>query len=120
MTTDPHLDYTAAPPAYATHQPPYDMDMVMDMDMARKHQGRAGASHRFTAYPMSPQAISYAEATGPVHSQKRWAPNVDGPAVLLLTLLCAFTRLYQIGKRAVVTWDESHFGKFGAYYINRT
>ncbi|KAJ1796023.1 Protein O-mannosyltransferase 2 [Coemansia sp. RSA 2399] len=39
---------------------------------------------------------------------------------LALTLLCAFTRLYQIGKRATVTWDETHFGKFGAYYLNGT
>ncbi|KAJ2551750.1 Protein O-mannosyltransferase 2 [Coemansia sp. RSA 1933] len=39
---------------------------------------------------------------------------------LVLTLLCAFTRLYQIGRRQIVTWDETHFGKFGAQYINGT
>ncbi|OLY79447.1 Dolichyl-phosphate-mannose-protein mannosyltransferase 2, partial [Smittium mucronatum] len=40
--------------------------------------------------------------------------------LLILTFLSLFTRLYQIGKRDSVTWDESHFGKFGAYYLNRT
>ncbi|KAJ2076843.1 Protein O-mannosyltransferase 2 [Coemansia sp. RSA 988] len=54
------------------------------------------------------------------YRRNSWDMRVDGIVVLLLTVLCAFTRLYQIGKRAVVTWDESHFGKFGAYYINRT
>ncbi|KAJ1863168.1 Protein O-mannosyltransferase 2, partial [Coemansia sp. RSA 2703] len=39
---------------------------------------------------------------------------------LALTLVSLFTRLYQIGKRDIVTWDETHFGKFGAHYLNRT
>lgn len=37
-----------------------------------------------------------------------------------LFIVCMFTRLYRIGRRPVVSWDETHFGKFGAYYINRT
>ncbi|KAJ1933719.1 Protein O-mannosyltransferase 2, partial [Kickxella alabastrina] len=38
----------------------------------------------------------------------------------ILTLLSLFTRLYKIGRRPNVTWDEAHFGKFGAFYINHT
>ncbi|PVU93776.1 hypothetical protein BB559_003168 [Furculomyces boomerangus] len=45
---------------------------------------------------------------------------IDYAILALLSLLSAFTRLYQIGKRSSVTWDESHFGKFGAFYINHT
>ncbi|OMJ08765.1 Dolichyl-phosphate-mannose-protein mannosyltransferase 2 [Smittium culicis] len=44
----------------------------------------------------------------------------DYLALAILTALSLFTRLYKIGKRDQVTWDESHFGKFGAYYLNRT
>ncbi|OMJ08835.1 Dolichyl-phosphate-mannose-protein mannosyltransferase 3, partial [Smittium culicis] len=44
----------------------------------------------------------------------------DYLSLAILTALSLFTRLYQIGKRDQVTWDESHFGKFGAYYLNRT
>ncbi|PVV01500.1 hypothetical protein BB560_004084 [Smittium megazygosporum] len=44
----------------------------------------------------------------------------DYVSLLILTFLSLFTHLYKIGKRNQVTWDESHFGKFGAYYINRT
>ncbi|KAJ2006422.1 Protein O-mannosyltransferase 2 [Coemansia thaxteri] len=39
---------------------------------------------------------------------------------LVLTVLSLATRLYRIGRRANVTWDEAHHGKFGAYYINGT
>ncbi|PVU87743.1 hypothetical protein BB560_006442, partial [Smittium megazygosporum] len=38
----------------------------------------------------------------------------------LLTLLSMFTRFYKISFNNKVTWDEAHFGKFGAYYINHT
>ncbi|KAJ2783164.1 Protein O-mannosyltransferase 2 [Coemansia interrupta] len=44
----------------------------------------------------------------------------DRVIALALTFVSLFTRLYQIGKRDIVTWDETHFGKFGAYYVNRT
>ncbi|KAJ2721261.1 Protein O-mannosyltransferase 2 [Coemansia sp. Benny D115] len=44
----------------------------------------------------------------------------DFVIVAVLTLASLVTRLWKIGRRANVTWDEAHFGKFGAYYINRT
>ncbi|KAJ1728869.1 Protein O-mannosyltransferase 2, partial [Coemansia biformis] len=92
--------------------------------MAANAQGGARGSadapapkkNAFVAYPTA-QASA---AAGDPAQRNEWVPRIDGVAVLLLTTLCAFTRLYQIGKRAAVTWDESHFGKFGAYYINRT
>ncbi|KAK6465613.1 Dolichyl-phosphate-mannose-protein mannosyltransferase-domain-containing protein [Scheffersomyces coipomensis] len=37
---------------------------------------------------------------------------------LFLTILSAIVRLYDINKSKAVTWDEAHFGKFGAYYLN--
>ncbi|KAJ2371435.1 Protein O-mannosyltransferase 2 [Coemansia sp. RSA 2607] len=44
----------------------------------------------------------------------------DFVIVLFLTVASLFTRLWKIGRRPYVTWDEAHFGKFGAYYINHT
>ncbi|KDE06245.1 hypothetical protein MVLG_03404 [Microbotryum lychnidis-dioicae p1A1 Lamole] len=40
--------------------------------------------------------------------------------LLVYTFLALFTRLYRIGANNTVVWDEAHFGKFGAYYLNRT
>jgi hypothetical protein len=31
-------------------------------------------------------------------------------APIILTALALFTRLYQIGRSNIVTWDEAHFG----------
>ncbi|KAJ1847389.1 Protein O-mannosyltransferase 2 [Coemansia sp. RSA 2708] len=46
--------------------------------------------------------------------------TADRIIALVLTVLALFTRLYQIGRRPVVTWDETYFGRFGAHYINGT
>lgn len=40
-------------------------------------------------------------------------------APLLLTLCAAIVRFYGITNNHNVVWDEAHFGKFGAYYIQR-
>ncbi|KAJ2551751.1 Protein O-mannosyltransferase 2 [Coemansia sp. RSA 1933] len=87
-------------------------------DPREQQQPREKKEHDgFTAYPATTRTPV---ATSVPYQRNEWTANIDGPIILGLTLLCAFTRLYQIGKRATVTWDESHFGKFGAYYINRT
>ncbi|KAK7492364.1 hypothetical protein BaRGS_00016461 [Batillaria attramentaria] len=38
----------------------------------------------------------------------------------LFTLLSLYTRLYNIEVPAHICWDETHFGKMGSWYINRT
>ncbi|KAI9476908.1 Protein O-mannosyltransferase 2 [Coemansia sp. RSA 990] len=85
--------------------------------MASKAPNGHSKQKSFAAYP---QQIQSHATTFTRYRRNVWNWRVDGTIVTMLTLLCAFTRLYQIGKRAVVTWDESHFGKFGAYYVNRT
>ncbi|XP_061552168.1 protein O-mannosyl-transferase 2 [Phycodurus eques] len=40
--------------------------------------------------------------------------------LLLVAGLSFATRLYKIKEPAHVCWDETHFGKMGSYYINRT
>ncbi|KAJ2159213.1 Protein O-mannosyltransferase 2 [Coemansia sp. RSA 552] len=71
----------------------------------------------FNAYPMSEKATSPGLSG---HRQARRARPSDRAILLALTLLAAFTKLYRIGRRSNVSWDEAHFGKFGAYYLNRT
>ncbi|KAJ1867513.1 Protein O-mannosyltransferase 2 [Coemansia sp. RSA 989] len=65
----------------------------------------------FSAYPLA--------AT---RNEKRIAQGVgrvsERMLVGLLTLLAVVTKLYRIGRRSSVSWDEAHFGKFGAKYIN--
>ncbi|KAL5008769.1 hypothetical protein ScPMuIL_014350 [Solemya velum] len=47
--------------------------------------------------------------------------NMNYNALLLLMTLASFvTRFYNIEIPAHVCWDETHFGKMGSWYINRT
>nr|XP_015205841.1 PREDICTED: protein O-mannosyl-transferase 2 isoform X1 [Lepisosteus oculatus] len=41
-------------------------------------------------------------------------------SLVLVTLLSLFTRFYKILEPPHICWDETHFGKMGSYYINRT
>ncbi|KAJ2719647.1 Protein O-mannosyltransferase 2 [Coemansia sp. Benny D115] len=69
--------------------------------------------HKHTHTAQAPQATNEHQGAGRFD-------NTDRILTIALTLACLFTRLYRIGRRGVVSWDETHFGKFGAYYINRT
>ncbi|KAJ1675201.1 Protein O-mannosyltransferase 2 [Spiromyces aspiralis] len=55
-----------------------------------------------------------------LHSANQVVQKTDLIISAVLTLLGLITRLYRIGKRDAVSWDEAHFGKFGAYYLNHT
>uniref|UniRef100_A0A673BYX3 Protein O-mannosyl-transferase 2 n=1 Tax=Sphaeramia orbicularis TaxID=375764 RepID=A0A673BYX3_9TELE len=47
----------------------------------------------------------------------------ETPSRVFLPLVVGFsfsTRLYKIAEPPHVCWDETHFGKMGSYYINRT
>ncbi|KAJ2358485.1 Protein O-mannosyltransferase 2 [Coemansia sp. RSA 2618] len=73
----------------------------------------------FSAYPHASKGGS--AASGGRDRPRDLADRVNERFLVLgLTLLAAFTRLYRIGRANGPRWDESHFGKFGAYYINAT
>ncbi|KAJ2719648.1 Protein O-mannosyltransferase 2 [Coemansia sp. Benny D115] len=56
----------------------------------------------------------------PARRRGWWQESRELLNPVLLTLLSAFTRFYRIGRANHVVWDEAHFGKFGAYYVNHT
>ncbi|KAJ2162364.1 Protein O-mannosyltransferase 2 [Coemansia sp. RSA 552] len=86
--------------------------------------GSLGRGKSYGAYP----ALQAARHSGPTDLDAvRLGAGVAGMLrsrdfviLVVLTLASLFTRLYLIGRRSKVTWDEAHFGKFGAYYINGT
>ncbi|KAJ2718610.1 Protein O-mannosyltransferase 2 [Coemansia sp. Benny D115] len=90
----------------------------------------ATAQHRatgFAAYPLAEREdVDEVKLEYPSTQQQRrrrrpwWVGAPERTVLIALTLFAAFTKLYRIGRRDNVTWDEAHFGKFGAYYLNRT
>ncbi|TGZ79630.1 glycosyltransferase family 39 protein [Ascodesmis nigricans] len=62
----------------------------------------------------------------PVEEEKAKTAKTDGGfdiesilAPIVFTACAFFTRMWQIGKSDIVTWDEAHFGKFGSHYLKR-
>ncbi|XP_063049418.1 protein O-mannosyl-transferase 2 [Engraulis encrasicolus] len=58
-------------------------------------------------------------------TRARWQPpRAEGYqsvcTILLVTVLSFATRFYKLMEPDHVCWDETHFGKFASYYINRT
>ncbi|KAJ2024907.1 Protein O-mannosyltransferase 2, partial [Coemansia sp. S610] len=76
----------------------------------------------FSAYPLSDKegdssAAAYANLR-PVRGHARWNWSSDRILLVLLTLLAIFTKVYRIGRRDSVSWDESHFYKnFSQKYL---
>ncbi|KAJ2774675.1 Protein O-mannosyltransferase 2 [Coemansia nantahalensis] len=85
----------------------------------QRHSGGGGGGRAFDEVHLPQQAGGF--GAYPAAGRQRARRGVDERMVLLvLTLLAAATKLYRIGRRNNVSWDEAHFGKFGAYYLNRT
>ncbi|KAJ1889391.1 Protein O-mannosyltransferase 2, partial [Kickxella alabastrina] len=86
--------------------------------------GRQNLAQRpsgFSAYPLaSRDPDSPIEYLSTQPQRTRWRGVSERTIIIALTLIAAFTKLYRIGRRDNVSWDEAHFGKFGAYYLNRT
>lgn len=64
------------------------------------------------AAPPSPKRAAWGSLRW--HAAGRWA------LVALVTLLSFATRFHRLDQPAHICWDETHFGKMGSYYINRT
>ncbi|XP_077319734.1 protein O-mannosyl-transferase 2 [Lithobates pipiens] len=56
---------------------------------------------------------------GPRGEKEMGGPRV-WPLLSALIALSTITRFHRLGEPSHVCWDETHFGKMGSYYINRT
>ncbi|KAJ2324948.1 Protein O-mannosyltransferase 2, partial [Coemansia sp. RSA 2681] len=72
---------------------------------------------KFPAYPLRQEPV----ATSVPYQRNRWSLSLDGSLILMLTLACAFTRLYQIGLSNRIVFDESyHMVRFPQHYLKRS
>ncbi|KAM4014562.1 protein O-mannosyl-transferase 2 isoform 2-T2 [Anomaloglossus baeobatrachus] len=50
----------------------------------------------------------------------RWVKAQSRAALAVVLTLSLLSRFYRLAEPPHVCWDETHFGKMGSYYINRT
>ncbi|XP_034163663.2 protein O-mannosyl-transferase 2 [Pangasianodon hypophthalmus] len=87
---------------------------------ARTEKARAhGRPHVPTSASCSPSCLN---GSSPHVSKRLHYRSSAGSVCPLLTvlLLSVCTRFYKLTEPPHVCWDETHFGKMGSYYINRT
>lgn len=79
----------------------------------RGRSAKAGSPDEATeAAPPSPKRAAW--------GSPRWQAAGRWALVALVTLLSFATRFHRLDQPAHICWDETHFGKMGSYYINRT
>ncbi|PVU97866.1 hypothetical protein BB561_000294 [Smittium simulii] len=96
--------------------PPFYTSLFQFNEYYNKNDSKKDASD--SKFPRNISSfISYIEN---FNFQTFYKENTDLVHLFIITILSLFTRLYKIGAADRVIWDEAHFGKFGAYYINGT
>ncbi|XP_055989391.1 protein O-mannosyl-transferase 2 isoform X1 [Sorex fumeus] len=94
-------------------------------------EGRPGSelrSRRGRSGPRAANAVSPDDATEaavrspkrPARGSRRWDAAGRWALMALVTLLSFATRFHRLDQPPHICWDETHFGKMGSYYINRT
>uniref|UniRef100_A0A669PLI3 Protein O-mannosyl-transferase 2 n=1 Tax=Phasianus colchicus TaxID=9054 RepID=A0A669PLI3_PHACC len=76
--------------------------------------GRAGSG------PLRQRGARRPQGAPPVSALASRAPAGWRAALGLVTLLSFASRFHRLPEPPHVCWDETHFGKMGSYYINRT
>lgn len=56
----------------------------------------------------------------PARGSRRFEAAGQWALLALVTLLSFATRFHRLAEPPHICWDETHFGKMGSYYINRT
>ncbi|XP_047394395.1 protein O-mannosyl-transferase 2 isoform X1 [Sciurus carolinensis] len=86
----------------------------------RSRRGRCGSqAARVVGRDVAAEAAARSPKR-PVRSSRRFEAAGRWALLALVTLVSFATRFHGLDQPAHVCWDETHFGKMGSYYINRT
>ncbi|KAF7719202.1 Dolichyl-phosphate-mannose-protein mannosyltransferase [Penicillium ucsense] len=91
----------------------------LDADLRRRNVPKSSKDSTTTLFTVEPDVKKnkkQSQSPSLLHVLCSWEPII---APVIFTALALFTRLYQIGRSNIVTWDEAHFGKFGSHYLKR-
>ncbi|KAM4852878.1 protein O-mannosyl-transferase 2 isoform 1-T1 [Thomomys bottae] len=86
----------------------------------RPRRGRCGPqASRASSWDVAAEAAARS-LKQPAQSSRRLEAAGRRALLALVTLLSFATRFHHLDQPPHVCWDETHFGKMGSYYINRT
>ncbi|KAJ1948148.1 Protein O-mannosyltransferase 2, partial [Linderina macrospora] len=93
------------------------MSLTAEPSALRHRRHIASNGHTDNHYQAYPERHKQATRA---HRQPVRYDRIDASIALFLTLLASLTRLWGLDRSNRVTWDEAHFGRFGAMYLNGT
>ncbi|ODN04599.1 Protein O-mannosyl-transferase 2, partial [Orchesella cincta] len=118
-----HIDYS-----FRTANSTYSTSPIMARESSAKPSSSKGAQNKSDHSPTKTKSSSSSSDTQKQKSQTssqtgktdnndtHWSWGV----FLLILVLGIGTRFYKVEEPDHVCWDETHFGKMGSWYINRT
>ncbi|XP_012872937.1 PREDICTED: protein O-mannosyl-transferase 2 [Dipodomys ordii] len=86
----------------------------------RARQGRCGPQASRAAVRDVAAEAAARSPKPPAQSWRRLEAAGQWALLALVTLLSFATRFHRLDQPPHICWDETHFGKMGSYYINRT
>lgn len=98
-------------------------EVVERLPQAKPVSPVSGLSDKPTTYGSASRLTSNGEYKKlPRRAERLGSPCRDDRVytLVVVVVLSVCTRFYKITEPAHVCWDETHFGKMGSYYINRT
>ncbi|KAM6203180.1 protein O-mannosyl-transferase 2 [Rhynchocyon petersi] len=86
----------------------------------RARRGRCRSQSTRTVSPDVTAEDAALSSKRPVQGSRRLEAAGGWALLGLVTLLSFATRFHRLDEPPHICWDETHFGKMGSYYINRT
>ncbi|XP_045663700.1 protein O-mannosyl-transferase 2 [Ursus americanus] len=86
----------------------------------RPRRGRCGHQVTRAVGPDVAAAAAARSPKRPARGSRRFEAAGRWALLALVTLLSFATRFHRLDEPPHICWDETHFGKMGSYYINRT
>ena len=99
--------------SYITNNSPDDTDE--DIILKSKKQGGSANESQNLKSTITPK-VNKSSKKSSFNLESGWSWTV----FLIIVTLGILTRFYKVEEPDHVCWDETHFGKMGSWYINRT
>eukprot|EP00057_Strongylocentrotus_purpuratus_P031920 XP_786089.3 PREDICTED: protein O-mannosyl-transferase 2 [Strongylocentrotus purpuratus] len=119
-TVDPKQAKQAFKPCHEDYQKDtYEGKKMAKMQDQSNGSGRGKADSQFSPTRTDSCSDQYQPVT-PTSALLRGNKIIYAVPISIISLMALATRFYKLREPGHICWDETHFGKMGSFYINRT